>query len=240
MSYAGLIRPVIDRVYVGLRRASGNRARALYNQWELEPGIESDYYFALLDHPVPTGAVAAAMVYRRFEPSREAARGVAVLEDGAWRLTADGRQLASGLQDTIGATAAELWSLRPIATMPGLEGLDRLCDLVGRCLEAGRASGGPAFAGLTPVFEPAGAGATMTLPSRLGALRHHRGDAHRAAWQSAGYQVEDLETMGEGPQRRAIEEDTNRRDEPVYGALSDGERLELLAGLGALADGLGR
>lgn len=240
MSYAGLIRPVIDRVYVGVRQASRQRGRAVYDQWELDPGIESDYYFALLDHPVPTGAVEAAMVYRDFEPSRETARGVAVIEDGAWRLTADGAELARALQHAIGAAAAELWALRPIATMPGTAGLPRLCELVGRCLEAGRVSGGPAFTGLTPVFEAAGASAAEVLSSRLGALRHHRADAHRAAWQGAGYGVADVVAMGEGPQRRAIEEDTDRLDEPAYASLSAGERLELLAGLGALADGLER
>ncbi|WP_162181724.1 hypothetical protein, partial [Glycomyces tenuis] len=196
MRYAGLIRPVIDRVYVGVRHAARDRVRALYDQWELDPGIESDYYFALLDHPVPTGAVEAAMTYRRFEPSREIARGVAVIEDGSWRLTAEGLELAGALRHAIGAAAAELWGLRPIATMPGLAGLERLCGLVGRCLEAGQASGGPAFGGLTPVFEPAEAAAAEVLSSRLGALRHHRGDAHRAAWHGAGYSLADLEAMG--------------------------------------------
>ena len=239
MSYAGLIRPVIDRVYVELRRASRARGRALYERWELAPGLESDCYFALLDHPVPTGAVAAAMVYRDFEPGREVARGVAVIKDDAWRLTAEGVELARALHHAIGASAAELWAPRPIATMPGTAGLERLCELVGRCLEAGRSSGGPAFTGLTPVFEPAGATAAEVLSSRLGALRHHRADAHRAAWQGAGYDVADVVALGEGPQRRAIEEDTGRLDEPAYASLSAGERLELLAGLGALADGLG-
>ena len=234
-----MIRPVIDRVYVGLRRAAGSGARALYERWGLRPGMESDYYFALLDHPVPAGAIEEATVYGGFDPAEEAARGVVALEEGAWRLTGEGRRLALELGEVIGSASAELWSRGPVATMPGSERLERLCDLVGRCLAAGRAGGGPAFTGVTPVFEPEGADAASILSSRLGALRHHRGDAHRAAWREAGYDVSALPAMSEGPSRRAIEEATDRRDEPVYGALSAGERIELLAGLGALPDGLG-
>src|SRR5690606_32278517 len=179
VSYAGMIRPVIDRVYVGLRRAAGSGARALYERWGLRPGMESDYYFALLDHPVPAGAIEEATAYGGFDPSEEAARGVVVLEEGAWRLTGEGRSLALELGEVIGSASAELWSRGPVATMPGSERLERLCDLVGRCLAAGRAGGGPAFTGVTPVFEPEGADAASILSSRLGALRHHRGDAHR-------------------------------------------------------------
>jgi hypothetical protein len=234
-----MARPVIDRVYVGLRRAAGSGARALYERWGLRPGMESDCYFALLDHPVPAEAIEEATIYQGFDPAEEAARGVVVLEDDAWRLTGEGRRLALELSEVIGSASAELWSRGPIATVPGPERLERLCDLVGRCLEAGRAGGGPAFTGLTPVFEPEGADAASVLSSRLGALRHHRGDAHRAAWREAGYDVSALPSVGEGPSRRSIEEATDRGDEPMYSALSADERIELLAGLGALPDGLG-
>ena len=59
-------------------------------------------------------------------------------------------------------------------------------------------------------------------------------DAHRAAWAAAGLTVEGIRALPDGPARRAIEAETDRRDEPAYAALSPEERLELLAGLGAL------
>ncbi len=40
--------------------------------------------------------------------------------------------------------------------------------------------------------------------------------------------------MADGPERDAIEAETNRRGAPPYAALDVDERLELIAGLGAL------
>ncbi|MCH7231498.1 hypothetical protein L0U85_11645 [Glycomyces sp. L485] len=65
---------------------------------------------------------------------------------------------------------------------------------------------------------------------------YHRADAHRAAWARGGLSATDIVEMRPGPERQAIEDDTDRRDEPVCGALSGHERLELLAGIGALPD----
>lgn len=50
--------------------------------------------------------------------------------------------------------------------------------------------------------------------------------------------VDQIEAMGPGPEREAIEAETNRLDAPVYEALDAGGRLVLLASLGALPDGL--
>jgi hypothetical protein len=40
--------------------------------------------------------------------------------------------------------------------------------------------------------------------------------------------------LTDGPVWQAVEDATNRLDDPVYASLSGDERLELLAGLGAL------
>lgn len=239
MNYAGLIRPVIDRVYVSLRAAAASRARAVYTERGLRRGvIDSDYYFAILDHPLPADAVEAALAYRSVDLAAEAAHGIAALEDGSWHLTGPGRGLCEALQAAIGDGAEELWSWsrRPMEAVVGLEALPRLNELVGRLLEAGQATGGAAFAAMTPVFEPDGASQATILSSRLGALRHHRADAHRAAWAGAGLTAEEIKALAPGPERARIEADTDRRDAPVYLALSDEERLELLARLGALPD----
>jgi hypothetical protein len=54
-----------------------------------------------------------------------------------------------------------------------------------------------------------------------------------AAWRTAGLTIEQLRALPDGPARQAIEDETNRLDEPPYAALTTDECLELLAGLGA-------
>lgn len=185
---------------------------------------------------MPATSVAEAMTYRVFDAAAETARGVAVCEDGAWRLTGDGRDLAVAVYAAIGAAAGELWAHRPIATMPGLVAVERLSELVGVLLESGRPIGGPAFAGMVPVYTPSEADAATVLTARLGALRHFRADAHRAAWRVAGLTAEEVQALEPGPLRGRVEVETDVRDEPIYEVLGEAERLELLAGLGALPD----
>jgi len=231
---AAAFRPVIDRVYVGARAFARSRMDEVYRGYGLRPGFESSFYFGLLARPMPADGFAAVTTYSGADMTVEVEQGVAVRgPDGTWALTALGRELAAAVQVAVAAGAEELWDRRPIPTMPGLSAVPRLADLVGRLLAAGAATGGPAFRAMAPVYEPPGASPAQRLITRLGALRHHRGDAHRAAWSAAGLTLAGLRGL-DGPARREIEDDTNRRDAPIYAALSPDERLDLLAGLGAL------
>ncbi|MGC5021137.1 hypothetical protein [Micromonospora sp. DT47] len=233
-SYAGLIRPVIDRVYVSARWAARARMEAFYAERGLSFGFESSFFFGVLARPMPAEALADALVYGPGDMTAELAQGVVVVDDdGAWRLTDRGRELALFTQRAIAGAAEEQWASGP-TLLPGLASVPRLADLVGRVLDHGLATGGPAFRAMTPVYEPADASPALRLVTRLGALRHHRADAHRAAWRAAGLTVEQIQALPDGPERQAIEDETNRRDAPAYAVLTDGERLELLAGLGAL------
>ena len=100
---------------------------------------------------------------------------------------------------------------------------------------AGAATGGPAFTAMAPVYEPADASLSVQVTSRLGALRHHRADAHRAAWATAGVTLDELRALpAESAERQAIEEETNRLDAPIYQTLTEQERWEFLALLGSL------
>lgn len=237
MSYAASIRPVLDRVYLSVRVAARPALREAYAALGVRPGFESSFYFGLLARPLPAAAFAAATTYSGSDMTAEVEQGTAWRDEaGDWHLTELGREAATAVQRILGEAAEQVWSHRPIATMPGLSGLERLNELTGRVLEAGRASGGPAFLGLTPVHEPEEAGAAARLMTGLGALRHHRGDAHRAAWRAAGLTVDQMQELKDGPERERIEAETNRLDEPVYQVLSETERWELLAGLGALPD----
>ncbi|WP_412541929.1 hypothetical protein R8Z50_05105 [Longispora sp. K20-0274] len=227
--YAALIRPVIDRVYGTARAAGRDRGRAVMEKFGVHPGFILSFYFGLLARPMPADALDSALVYVGTNMADELAAGITVVDDGAWRLTDLGRDLALAIQDAAAEGAEELWA------RAGLAGVPRLAELVGILLAAGAPTGGPVFAALTPVFEPADASPALSLLSRLGALRHHRADAHKAAWAAAGLTAAEVRELGDGPVRDAIEADTNRRDAPVYECLTEDERLELLAGLGALA-----
>jgi hypothetical protein len=235
MSYAALIRPVIDRVYAGLRKASAPHVRAVYEQFGLRRGFEISFYFGLLARPMPADAFAATTVYSRSDMTDELSQGTAVVDaEGTWRLTDLGRDVALAVQRAIGDGAEEFWDRKPIATLPGLAVVPRLGFLIGRLLDAGLVTGGPVFRAMVPVYEPEGASPALCLSTRLGALRHHRADAHRAAWAAAGLTAAEIQSLPPGPARQAIEDATNRRDAPLYSALSMDEQRDLFAGLGAL------
>lgn len=236
-AYAASIRPVVDRLHVAVRHASRAEVRALYAARGAVPGVEIDLFAALLDHPVPEAAVAARVVYTGFDPVAAGASGLVERDGGVWRLTGPGRELLSEVDRVLDAAADRLWSYRPSPSLRGAAAVAAALPLVARLLEAGQATGGPVFRALTPVWERPGATAAGRLAVGLEALRHHRADAHRAAWAAAGLTAAEIQALGPGPERDVIEAATNRLDAPVYEALDAEERLVLLASLGALPDG---
>jgi hypothetical protein len=74
----------------------------------------------------------------------------------------------------------------------------------------------------------------VLLLNRLSTLRHHRADAHAAAWTAAGHTASSIAALPAGPERLAIELETDRRAAGPYAALSAEERLAMLADLAAL------
>ncbi|WP_241825024.1 hypothetical protein [Micromonospora sp. CB01531] len=234
MSYARRIRPVIDRVYVGARWAARARMEAFYAERGADLGAENSFYSGVLARPMPADALADGLAYTDGDMSRELAQGVLKVDaEGTWHLTELGRELTLYAQRATAEAAEELWSSGP-PMLPGLASVPRLAELVGRVLAHGLATGGPAFHAMTPPYEPDDASPALLLTTRLGSLRHHRADAHRAAWRAAGLTAEQIKALPDGPERAAIEADTDRRDAPAYMVLTEDERWELLAGLGAL------
>jgi hypothetical protein len=226
--FAALVRPAVDRVFIAARTAARPRVRAVIEEAGVGPGFILSFYFGLLARPMPAASFAAATTYGGSDMTEELADGVAVVDGaGTWSLTPVGRDLGAAIQLAVGAGAEELWAAR-------LDSLPRLADLVGRLLDAGAGSGGPAFAAMAPVYEPPDSSPAVRVTTRLGALRHHRADAHRAAWAAAGLTLPDLLALPAGGLRQEIEDDTNRRDGPIYAALTGDERVELLALLAAL------
>jgi hypothetical protein len=236
MEYAALVRPVIDRVFSGARVAARPQVRKVIQDTGLSPGLIYSIYFGLLARPLPADGFAAITTYSGGDMTEELEQGIIVVDDaGTWSLTDSGRSLALALQKAVGVGAEEFWAVRNVATVPGLDALPRLAELLDRLLKAGAATGGPAFTAMSPVYEPADASPSVQVTCRLGALRHHRGDAHRAAWAAAGLTLDELTALpAESAQRQAIEDETNRLDAPIYEILTEHERWEFLALLGSL------
>lgn len=234
--YAGMVRPAIDRAYAGMRFGGRSHVVEVLDSAGIRPGFLLDFYFGLLARPMPPDGFAAATTYRDPDMDLVLEHGLAVHDgDGSWRLTDAGRDFALRILNAVGAGADEVWGRKPLGTLPWAEPLPRLAELLGRLLEAGAASAGPAFRALAPPYEPTDSSPASVAASRMGALRHHRADAHRAAWAAAGLTVDELLALpADDPRRRAVEDDTNRRDAPIYSALSEPERLEFLALLAAL------
>ncbi|GGO07571.1 hypothetical protein [Micromonospora parathelypteridis] len=93
---------------------------------------------------------------------------------------------------------------------------------------------GTAFAAMAPPYEPDGTPSGVLLLNRLGTLRYHRADAHAAAWTAAGHTASSIAALPPGPERVAIELETDRRAAGPYAALGADERLTMLADLAAL------
>jgi hypothetical protein len=229
-TYAAHVRPALDRVYPSLRRAAGPRVREVLEAAQMRPGFISDFYYGLLARPMPAASFAAVTTYSHPDMSQELAAGVATVDgDGTWALTESGMLLAGDIQRAIGEGTQEHWARIPAGDV------EELSRLLGVLLEAGAATGGAAFAALVPVYEPHDASPALCASTRLGALRHHRADAHRAAWQSAGLTLEELrEIEPDSARRLAVEADTNRRDAPIYTSLTEDERWSFLAILAKL------
>lgn len=242
-AYAALVRPAIDRVHAGVHAASRERGRDIANRYGLRAGTLVDLRFALLARPLTPAGFASVKRYASAEQREEEVEAQveqgALAEDaeGALHVTARGEKFLRALFAIHADVTEELWESAaarispPTAARPTVS---RLAELAGRLLTAGAETGGPAFAQMSPPFEPADAPAGLLLFNRLAALRYHRADAHAAAWQEAGLTAEEIVEMLTGPARDAIEADTNRRDAAPYTALTPDERVELLAGLAAL------
>jgi len=236
LGYAAMARPAIDRVYSSMRGAGRSHLIAVVEGAGVRPGLILDFHSGLLARPMPADGFAAVTTYRSPDMAPLVEHGLVLLDqDGAWRLTEAGRDFALSVMAAVAAGAEELWSRKPLGTLPWPAPLSRLADLLGRLLEAGAATGGPAFRAVSPPHEPEDATPALVVAGRLGTLRHHRADAHRAAWAAAGITLDELLAMPlDTPERRAIEDETNRRDAPIYEALTEQERLEFLAILAAL------
>ena len=233
-AFAAEIAAEIDRAFVGaMRRAPARGGREISARHGGRPAtgclVEFRTSLAWPGRVVTWRQFAAVTRYRDAVAERaaldvQAGHGTLAVDGAGISATASGRAFLTELFAHQSALMAQDW--------PDVAGL---VDLVGAILDAAAGSGGDAFAAMAPPYEPPGMSAGGLLLNRLGTLRYHRADAHATAWRAAGLTAAEIQALPAGPERAAIEAETDRLAAPPFSALADADRRALLAGLRALA-----
>jgi hypothetical protein len=255
-AFASLIAPAIDRVFRGGMRVGWERGgRELLDRhggsetvgWLIE-------FRTALGWPGREVSPMGFATVTRYRDAGECGRSLAAAaERGALELTAAGRFRATErgheflreLYEHQATAKAEHWAGHEDRVEGLLEPVGRVLEAAlapvldgtatnGRTASTAAGTGGGAFVAMAPPYEPAGTCPGVLLLNRLGTLRYHRADAHAAAWTAAGLTAAGVAEMAPGPERDAIEAETNRRAAPPFAALSAPERLAFLADLAAL------
>ncbi|WP_435206790.1 hypothetical protein [Micromonospora sp. bgisy143] len=242
---AGLLAPAVDRVFRAGMLAGHDWGGAELSQRYGGPAatgllVELRTRLAAPGGTVDEPGFAAVTRYRDPVVSRRAvdkqvAHGMIHRRpDGRLSATERGTAFLGELHQVLAEVTEELWAGHD-------ERVARLAAALGRLLayalvlvdEDGDREW-PAFAAMAPPHEPDGTPSGVLLLNRLGTLRYHRADAHAAAWTAAGHTASSVTALPPGPERLAIDLETDRRAAGPYGVLSAEERLTMLADLAAL------
>ncbi|MFG1868020.1 hypothetical protein [Micromonospora arborensis] len=242
---AGLLAPAVDRVFRAGMLAGREGGGAELSQRYGGPTASGFLVDLRTRLAAPGGTVdgpgfAAITRYRdpvvcRRTVDKQVAHGMLHRgPDGALSATERGAAFLAELYQVHAEVTEELWDGHA-------ERVSRLVAVLGRLLsyalvladEEGDRTGS-AFAAMAPPYEPEGTAAGVLLLNRLGTLRYHRADAHAAAWAAAGHTAGSIAALPAGPERLAIELETDRRAAGPYSVLSADERLTMLADLAAL------
>ncbi|MGC5032440.1 hypothetical protein [Micromonospora sp. DT229] len=248
--FAALIAPVIDRVFVAAMQAGRDGGAAELSQrygGTAATGllVELRTRLAAPGGTVDAAGLAAVTRYRDPATCRRAVdRHLAYAmihrrSDGALTATERGAAFLAELYQVHAEVTEELWAghedrVLRLAVAAGWLVAAALTSESDPGCDSGSGGGGSAFTAVAPPYEPEGATAGVLLLNRLGALRYHRADAHAAAWAAAGHTPASIVELPDGPQRRAIELETDRRAAGPYAVLTPPQRLEFLADLAAL------
>lgn len=181
-------------------------ARYLHGERPPHVPILGDLASVLAHGPMPLQAVKDV---HRYNPHLEGALADPdwlVIENGQVTATPRCRAFLEMVNEAHTRAAADLWPAPPDIAVP-------------------------------PVDHPMSAAHTgdtrqARLFDQLRALRHHRADAHAAAWAEAGLEVRDMPE--DDPVRRRIEASTDRDAARPYRPLSRDDRAELLIRLKSL------
>ncbi|MEU1395953.1 hypothetical protein ABZ403_07775 [Micromonospora zamorensis] len=154
--------------------------------------------------------------------------------DGTLSATERGAAFLTELYQVHAEVTEELWAGHGERVSRLVAALGRLLSYALVLADEEGDRGGSAFAAMAPPHEPDGIPSGVLLLNRLGTLRYHRADAHAAAWEAAGHTASSVAALPAGPERLAIELETDRRAAGPYAVLSAEERLTMLADLAAL------
>ncbi|MCM0674618.1 hypothetical protein NCC78_07950 [Micromonospora phytophila] len=243
--FAGLVAPAVDRTFVAGMLAGRDGGGAELSQRYGGPAATGFLVEFRTRLAAPGGTVDGAgfAAVTRYRDPAECRRALdKQVAHGMIHRRADGGLAATerGL-----AFLAEIWQVHAEVTEELWAGHDdrllRLVEALGRVLACALvladeedAGPGEAFAAMAPPYEPDGTPPGVLLLNRLGTLRYHRADAHAAAWTAAGHTASSVAALPDGPERLAIELETDRRAAGPYAVLTAGERLAVLADLAAL------
>lgn len=233
---AELVAPAIDR----LRLTLAERIKPLGPPIAASHGVDLSSMTAAVYlrnvYPDRTFTPAGLLAVFTYQSADQVTAGLnALLADGYLEqaapehlsLTTRGRELLHDIMAAGDQAVQELWS------QDG-EAVDRLLPIVEQAV-ASIDDGGDTFMVMAP---SPGNKADLSNPGRfaelLTALRFHRFDSHIAAWRDAGLSLEQIKALAPGPERDAIESETNRRASTPFRALSPQQRLDLIGGLAAL------
>ncbi|PRX49724.1 hypothetical protein B0I32_13830 [Nonomuraea fuscirosea] len=217
--YAAEIAPVINVAHVNVHASAAPALADLAATSGLTPAYLYDLRFTLPLRPLPRTGLAA--LYRYASDQEHTLRqhldeGTLTEDgDGLLRLTGKGLAFVHRLYDLHAAAVGRVWAGHDLAGP---------AELVGRVLDAAERLPGGALELVAPPYEPEGSGLGLRLFNRLAVLRYHRADAHAAAWAAAGLSATEIVGLRDGPERVAIETETNRRAAAPYGVLSERER----------------
>ncbi|WP_334432035.1 hypothetical protein [Micromonospora sp. CPCC 206060] len=247
--FAGLVAPAVDRVVVGALAAVRERGGAELSQRYGGPAATGFLVEFRTRLAAPGGTVSGpgfAAVTRYRDTSlcqraldKQVAHGmIHRRDDGGFLATERGSAFLTDIYQLHARATRELW-------VEHTERVGRLVETLGRLLGAALASAAEeddpglaaAFVTMAPPYEPDGTPLGVLLLNRLTVLRYHRADAHAAAWTAAGHTARSIVDLPTGPERLAIELETDRRAAGPYAVLTPEERLTMLADLAALPAG---
>jgi hypothetical protein len=235
---AGLVAPALDRIFVAVLTVAAQCGGAELSQRYGGPAATGFLVEFRTRAAAPGGTVSGAgfhAVTRYRDPvecqrilDKQVAHSMIYrMPDGGFVATDRGRAFLAEVYDLHARITREIWDDHE-------ELVTRLVGVLGLLLAAAEEDGGHAFRTMAPPYEPDGTPPGVLLLNRLGALRYHRADAHAAAWAAAGHTARSVTALAPGPERHAIEQETDRLAAGPYRALEPAERLRFLADLAAL------
>ncbi|WP_328421814.1 hypothetical protein OG470_06700 [Micromonospora sp. NBC_00389] len=242
--FAGLLAPAVDRVFrAGMLAGRDGGGAELSQRYG---GVAATGFLVDLRTRLaaPGGTVDGpgfAAITRYHDPvtcqrivDKQVAHGMLHRgPDGALSATERGTAFLTELYQVHAEVTEELWAGHDERVPRLVAALGRLLSYALVLADEEGDRGGSAFAAMAPPYEPDGTPSGVLLLNRLGTLRYHRADAHAAAWAAAGHTASSIAALPTGPERLAIELETDRRAAGPYAMLGAEERLTMLADLAA-------